>query len=241
MFPEVWFHLNIVSKMSFRTFASICKYLKKSKGGVCSCGNKKKSSVLKTVSLNCTVRILSSASLKDSEKSLFARIKAKKQHWMPLISALWDAIILKTHVSLLQWKHCMDSLPGNPQEHNHCEQTQFISASTGVNANLCHAEREKQINKVQTSCYRLWTWACLRKTQVKWKTSSRFNFVPNRGCCRVQTKDKNDHLQCYHCRMVRWHRGELTWSSCTFVISPLMLHSTYRLWLSILLPYRRVF
>lgn len=157
---------------------------------------------------------------------MFARIKAKKQHWMPLISALWDAIILKTHVSLLQWKHCMDSLPGNPQEHNHCEQTQFISASTGVNANLCHAEREKQINKVQTSCYRLWTWASLRKTQVKWKTLSRFNFVPNRGCCRVQTKDKNDHLQCYHCRMVRWHRGELTWSSCTFVISPLMLHST---------------
>lgn len=42
MFPGVWFHLNIVSKMSFRTFASICKYLKKSKGGVCSCGNKKK-------------------------------------------------------------------------------------------------------------------------------------------------------------------------------------------------------
>lgn len=40
----------------------------------------KNSSVLKTVSLNCTVRILSSASLKDSEKSLFARIKAKKQH-----------------------------------------------------------------------------------------------------------------------------------------------------------------
>lgn len=237
MFPEVWFHLNIVSKMSFRTFASICKYLKKSKGGVCSCGNKKK------------------LSFKDSQFELycedfiicfFKRFReifvCKDQGQKTALNAL-DFCTLRclTHVSLLQWKHCMDSLPGNPQEHNHCEQTQFISASTGVNANLCHAEREKQINKVQTSCYRLWTWACLRKTQVKWKTSSRFNFVPNRGCCRVQTKDKNDHLQCYHCRMVRWHRGELTWSSCTFVISPLMLHSTYRLWLSILLPYRRVF
>lgn len=193
--------------MSFRTFASICKYLKKSKGGVCNCSNKKKSSVLKTVSLNCTVRILSSASLKDSEKSVFARNKAKKQHWMPLISALWDAIILKPHVCLLQWKHCMDSLPGNPQEHNHCEQTQFIFASTGVNANLCHAEREKQINKVQTSCHRLWTWAFLRKTQVKWKTLSRFDFVPNRGCCCVQAKDKNDHLQCYH---YTFHKASIT-------------------------------